>query len=229
MVMNDAFPVLDDVEVWIFDLDNTLYPPHCNLFEQVDRRMAEFISRFLGIDRTAARRLQKRYFREHGTTLNGLMINHGLEPDGYLEYVHDIDVSPVPPSPELDAALARLPGRKIVYTNGSRAHAERVMHRLGVAARFEDIFDIVAADYRPKPDPAAYRALVARFAIDPVRAVMVEDIPRNLEPAHALGMTTVWVRRAHAWSTGGEEGAHIHHTTDDLVAWLEAVAPPTDE
>lgn len=215
---------LDHVETWIFDLDNTLYPASCNLFAQVDRRIGEFIADFLKIDADEARRLQKDYFREYGTTLRGLMTRHGMTPEQFLEYVHAIDVSAVPPSPSLDLALGRIGGRKIIFTNGSVRHAERVMERLGVARRFHGVFDIVAADYRPKPDPAGYARLLERHRVDPRAAAMIEDLPRNLAPAAALGMTTVLVRTGSDWAQDGADGDFIHHVTDDLVAWLEAVA-----
>ena len=213
------------VDVWLFDLDNTLYPSECNLFAQIDAKMMAYIQDLLGLDAEGARALKRRYFHEHGTTMNGLMHNHGIEPAAFLHFVHDIDVSPVPHCAELDAALARLPGRKIVFTNGSVAHAERVMARRGIAHHFEDIFDIVASGYRPKPDAGTYDAVCRRFGVVPARAAMVDDIPRNLEPAHALGMTTVWVRSTHHWSALGEPGAHIHHTVDDLVVWLTGLTP----
>ena len=219
----DGTAALDHVEWWVFDLDNTLYPASCNLFAQVDQRIGEFIAGYLKVDADEARRIQKQYFREYGTTLRGLMSHHALLPDRFLEYVHLIDVSPVPPSPALAAALGRLDGRKIVFTNGSTAHAERVMDRLGVSQHFDGVFDIVAAEYQPKPDPESYRLLLERHRIDPRAAAMLEDLPRNLVPAAALGMTTVLVRTDADWAQDGADGDHIHHVTDDLVGWLEAV------
>lgn len=215
---------LHDTRDWVFDLDNTLYPAACNLFLQVDRRIQQFIMDRFGAGPEEARRIQKGFFHEYGTTLNGLMTHHGVDPAAYLDYVHDIDVSPVPPDPALDAVLARLPGRKLVYTNGSVPHAERVMERLGVARHFDGVFDIVAADYVPKPEPAAFDVFMSRYEVDPARAVMVEDIARNLAPAHACGMTTVWLRSDHHWSGGDENDPHIHHAIDDLVDWLTEVA-----
>jgi putative hydrolase of the HAD superfamily len=214
-------------QAWIFDLDNTLYPAHCNLFAQVDRRIGEFVAAALDLDPGDARVLQKKYFREHGTTLSGLMRNHAIEPAEYLAYVHDIDMSGVPESPELDGALSQLDGRKLIYTNGSARHAENVLRRLGVGHHFEAIYDIVAADYRPKPDAAPYEDLVRRYDIDPARSVMIEDIARNLVPAAALGMATVWLRTHLDWSHDGSDGDHVHHVTDDLVAWL--VALPSED
>ncbi len=221
---NGASPDLDHVEVWIFDLDNTLYPAACNLFDQIDRRMGEFIGRLLTVDRTEARVIQKSYFRQHGTTLRGLMLEHGLDPAEFLDYVHDIDLTPIPPNPDLDQALDRLPGRKLVFTNGSVPHAERVMARLGVAHHFEAVFDIVASDYVPKPDPAPYHRLVDRYRVDPRAAAMFEDIARNLAPAAALGMTTVWVPGNPNWSGPDASGEHVHHVAEDLTAWLADLA-----
>ena len=223
-----ARPRLDHVETWIFDLDNTLYPASSNLFAQVDRRIGEFIAARFDLPYEEARKKQKGYFRDYGTTLRGLMTEHDIDPGEFLEYVHDIDVTPIAPSTALDAALAALPGRRLIYTNGSVRHAEKVMDRLGVTARFEGVFDIVAADYVPKPDPRPYGVLLERHGVNPTRAVMVEDIARNLVPAAALGMTTVWIRSEADWSRpdggGIGTGAHIHHVVDDLVEWLAGVA-----
>ena len=215
--------LLANAEAWVFDLDNTLYPASCNLFAQVDERMRAFISRILDLDPDAAYRLQKQYFRDYGTTLRGLMDRHDLDPTPYLEHVHAIDLSPVAPSPALDEALRRLPGRKIVFTNASADYAGRVLDRLGVSAHFEAVYDIVDADYRPKPVPRVYDDLVARHGLTPQRSVMVEDIARNLAPAAALGMTTVWVRTDSPWSAEGADGGYVDHVTDDLVTWLKAV------
>lgn len=210
-----------EVETWIFDLDNTLYPASCDLFAQVDARMSAFIQDLLSLEPGEARRVQKQYFREHGTTLRGLMDHHQVDPEAFLHYVHDIDFSVVPHAPGLEAALARLAGRKLVFTNATVPYSERVLGRLGITHHMEAIFDIVAADYRPKPEPACYRQLIEEHAIDPGRAVLVEDIARNLAPAAALGMTTVWIPNDTDWSTDGAEDGHVHHVAEDLAAWLE--------
>jgi putative hydrolase of the HAD superfamily len=229
--MNSAVPILrlpavgDPAEmVWVFDLDNTLYPASCNLFKQVDARMAAFIAELLSIEEHEARALQKRYYRDHGTTLRGLMVEHGMTADRFLEFVHAIDVTPVLPNPALDAALGALQGRKLIFTNGSTRHAENVLARLGVGHRFEAIFDIVAADYVPKPDPAAYHGFLRVHAVTPAVACMLEDLPRNLVPAALLGMTTVLVKGTHELTEIDAAGDHIHHVTEDLVAWLDAAA-----
>lgn len=216
---------LRDAECWLFDLDNTLYPPTINLFAEIDQRMRDFIAAHLGLDIDAAYALQKQYFREHGTTLRGLMDRHALAPGPFLDHVHDIDLTLLDPAPDLACALARLPGRKLVFTNASARHAERVMERLGIADQFEAIFDIEAADYRPKPDPVIYGWLLDRHRVDPRAAVMVEDMARNLKPAADLGITTVWIRNAseHArFDLDAED--HLHHVIDDLTLWLTTIA-----
>ena len=184
----------------MFDLDNTLYPAACRLFDQVDARIGQFIVEKLALDAKQARVLQKRYFKEHGTTLSGLMKLHDTDPDEYLDYVHDIDRSAIQPSRELDEALGRLDGRKVIFTNGSADHAQKVMARLEVGHHFDVVFDIAAANYLPKPDPATYRALIDEHAIEPSRAVLIDDISHNLRPAAELGMTTVWVRSEETWA-----------------------------
>jgi putative hydrolase of the HAD superfamily len=208
-------------DVWLFDLDNTLYPARCDLFAQTDRRMGDYISRLLDVPYDDAKRIQKEYWRKHGTSLRGLMVEHGIEPDAFLDYVHDIDYSPVPASPALDAALGRLAGRKIVFTNGTVRHAERVLERLGVAHHFDGIYDIVAAVYVPKPEISVYRDVVGRYNVTPARAVMLDDIAANLKPAHELGMRTVWIRTPESVQrVAGQTLDHVHHQADDLVEWL---------
>ncbi len=208
------------VETWIFDLDNTLYSARYNLFDLVERRIGAFVAETLGLGPEEARRVQKDYFHRFGSTLRGLMVNHGTDPDVFLAYVHDIAVDRVPPNPRLDAALDRLPGRKLVFTNGSTAHAERVIARLGVARHIDGIFDIAAAGYVPKPDRSGYETLVATHGVEPRSAVMVEDISRNLAPAAALGMATVWVRTDSGWGGAGEADEHVDLVIDDLADWL---------
>jgi putative hydrolase of the HAD superfamily len=216
------------IDTWVFDLDNTLYPASCNLFDQIHRRMGEFIAELLGVDLEEAKRLQKIYFREHGTTLRGLMTVHGIDPAAFLDHVHRIDLSPVPRDAALAAALAALPGRKLVFTNGTVRHAENILSHLGIAGHFAGIFDIAACGYVPKPDPAGYAELVRRHAIDPRRAVMIEDMAKNLAPAAALGMTTVWLRGTIDWAREGAEADYVHHVAEALtpfLAELVAVAP----
>ena len=219
-----SFAGWDAVETWVFDLDYTLYPPSAALFAQIEQRMRGYIAEFLGLDLDAAWRLQKEYFHAYGMSLRGLMDFHAMDPAPFLAHVHDIDLSVLDPSPALDAALAALPGRKLIFTNASAHHAERVLQRLGVAEHFEAVFDIVAADYRPKPEPETYLTLIRRHGIDPRQSVMIEDQARNLPPAAALGMTTVWVRcAADQPPTPADALASVHHVVDDLVDWLAAI------
>ena len=218
-----ALAALRQAETWVFDLDNTLYPASTNLFGQIDLRMRDFIAESLDLEPDEARALQKTYFYNYGTTLRGLMEHHAVDAHAFLDYVHAVDIDAVEPSPALDAALARLSGRKLIFTNASAGHAERVMRRLGVERRFDAVFDIADAGFQPKPNPAVYARLVERHRIDPRSTVMVEDIARNLEPAAALGMTTVWVRTDSEWGREDNDAGHVHHVVDDLVAWLGAL------
>ena len=215
---------LDHIETWIFDLDNTLYPTSCRLFEQVDQRMGTFICDLLKLEPAEARALQKRYMTEFGTTLRGLMVNHQCPPERFLEHVHAIDYSVIGRDQRLDGALANLSGRKLIFTNGSVPHAERVMERVGIAHHFDGVFDIVAAGYSPKPQLSAYEGLIRAHAITPSRAALIEDLPRNLIPAAALGMTTVLVKTDSEWAQEHATGDHIHHVTEDLAGWLAETA-----
>jgi putative hydrolase of the HAD superfamily len=219
------------VEAWVFDLDNTLYPAACNLFAQIDRRMGEFIAAHFGIPLEEAQALREAYYLEHGTTLAGLIRRHNVSPHAFLDYVHDIDLDAVTASPELGAALEALPGRKFIFTNGSREHAERVAGRLGVLDRFDDIFDIHALEYiNPKPTREAYQRFMGAHGIVARTSAMFDDLPHNLETAHALGMTTVLIdcrlteRPEHQASAGWSElPAHIHHRTEALAPFLAEI------
>jgi len=218
------------VQTWIFDLDNTLYPSECNLFAQVDQRMGAFIAEFLGVSVEEARRVQKDYYYRYGTTLAGLMREHKLPPERFLDFVHDIDLAPVCEAPALGAALERLPGRKFIFTNGSRAHAERVAAKLGVLHHFDELFDIVAGDYVPKPSAQAYDRFCQAHGVEAATSAMFEDIPHNLEAPHALGMATVLVRSSYfdhpSQKSIGEWRVlppHVHHITGDLTGFLEEV------
>ena len=215
---------LAEIDCWIFDLDNTLYPASCRLFDQIHKRMGEFIAARLQVDLDEAKRVQKALFREYGTTLRGLMTVHSVAPHDFMDHVHQIDLSPVPPDPALVAALTTLPGRKLVFTNGSVRHAENILGHLGIAGQFSGIFDVEACNWIPKPDPAGYDTLVRRFDVVPRRAAMIEDMAKNLVPAAALGMTTVWLRGTVDWAVEGAEGDHIHHIIDELAPWLAGVA-----
>ena len=217
------------VETWIFDLDNTLYPHDVNLWQQVDVRIRDYIARFLALDPDEAQRVQKDYYRRYGTSLRGLMIEHGMSPGDFLDFVHAIDHSALAPDPVLGAAIAQLPGRKLVLTNGTRAHADAVMQRLGINQHFEDIFDIMAAELEPKPSAQTYDRFLRLHQVDPQRAAMFEDLARNLAVPHTLGMTTVLVvPRGDApareqWELEGRDAPHVDHVTNDLAGFLAAI------
>jgi len=206
---------------WIFDLDNCLYPASTGLFELIDERMGIFIQQLLDCDPVEAKRVQKAHFHQHGTTLAGLMREHQVDPHHFLEDVHAIPLDRVSRDERLARGLARLPGRKIVFTNGDAPYARRVLAALGISERFDELHDIHASELRPKPDEHGYRLLLDRLGIDPADAVMVEDMAQNLKPAKKLGMTTVWV------DNGSERGDHGHHpdyidlTIADVGEWLE--------
>lgn len=228
--MTDAQPDLSHIDAWVFDLDNTLYPADCNLFGQIDARMATYVRRLLGCGEAEARRLQKHYYVKYGTTMSGLMREHHVSPRDFLDYVHDIDHSVVAPNPALADAIAALPGRRYIFTNGSVKHAETVAGRLGLAALFDAVFDIEAANYTPKPHRETYDRFVAAHGVAPARAAMFEDLAHNLQSAFDLGMTTVLVASGAAWiadepagkrpARPGESHPHVHHVTDDLAGFL---------
>jgi putative hydrolase of the HAD superfamily len=211
-------------ETWVFDLDNTLYPASSSLFPQIHTRMGLFIAETLKVDAKTADTLQRKYYREHGTTLRGLMLAHQIEPDAFLSYVHEIDCSVLPAAPRLDAALSRIPGRKLVFTNGSLRHAENVLNHLGLSHHFHGMFDIKAANYIPKPAIETYHLMIEQFNFDPTKAVMFEDLAHNLKAASELGMTTVWVKEeGHSFAEGPEpeDVSYIDHVTNDLAGWID--------
>ena len=220
-------------DTWVFDLDNTLYPAECDLFAQIDERMTDFVARFLRMEKAEARALQKQYYAEHGTTLKGMMSLHGMAPEEFLSHVHEIDLSPLPHLPGLCDAIAALPGRKLVYTNGSRRHAERVTAHMQLTASFDGLFGIEDSQFHPKPTQAAYDAFCAHHDVDPARAVFFEDLERNLKPAHAMGFATVLVGSAKDWShepvearpASAEDADHPHvdYLTNDLTGFLQDV------
>ncbi len=224
----------DHIDTWIFDLDNTLYPASCDLFSQVDHRMGSFIAEKLGVPYAHARHLQKAYYRQFGTTLAGLMQVHKMKPDAFLEYVHDIDLSVLPELPDLAAAIERLPGRRLIFTNGSRRHAESVAQKIGVLHLFEDICDIAACEFVPKPDRDAFDRMIRLHNVKAEGAAMFEDMPHNLISPHDLGMTTVFVHsdyidhpaqlKVREWRQLPD---HVHHMTRNLTEFIAtAIAMP---
>jgi putative hydrolase of the HAD superfamily len=222
-------PRFAHVRDWIFDLDNCLYPASAGLFDLIDERMGAYIQRLLGCDAEEAKRVQKAHFHEHGTTLAGLMREHDVDPHHFLEDVHDIALERVPSDERLGRLLQRLPGRRFVFTNGDAPYARRVLDRIGVAEHFDELHDIHASSYRPKPDPHGYALLCERFGIDPERALLVDDMAQNLGPAKALGMTTIWV------DNGSERGNHnydsqiVDERITDVGEWLESILGDKDE
>lgn len=218
------------VDTWVFDLDNTLYPAHTNLFAQVDVRIRDYVRKLLETSQEEAQVLQRGYYKTYGTTLRGLMIEHGISPDEFLEYVHDIDHSGVAPDPRLGAAIERLPGRKFIMTNGTKKHAEKTAQALGIDHHFEDIFDIVAAGLLPKPHRETYDTFLHLHGIEPMRSAMFEDLSRNLAVPHLLGMRTVLVvpqgtREVFRedWEMEGRDEPHVEFVTDDLGAFVERI------
>jgi putative hydrolase of the HAD superfamily len=218
---------LAEIDTWVFDLDNTLYPGTCKLYAEVEQRMGAFIMGELRLDHDGAHALRRRFLERHGTTLKGLMLEYGMAPERFLDYVHEIDLSAVAEDRALGAAIASLPGRKLIFTNGTKRHAERVLARLGLGAHFAAIHDIIACDYTPKPEPAAYEGFVRRHDVAPARAAMIEDMARNLPPAAALGMTTIWVKDGPHPEEGGHS-AHIHYAIEHaaLAPFLAAIGTP---
>lgn len=216
------------VNEWVFDLDNTLYPHHSNLFSQIDVKMTDYFTQLLQLPREEARVLQKKYYKEYGTSLQGLMTLHNVDPDDFLEKVHDIDYSWLDPDPALGEAIKALPGRKFIFTNGDRGHAERTARQLGILDHFEDIFDIVAADLVPKPASATYDKFRALHRVNADKAAMFEDLSRNLIAPKELGMRTVLIVPNNFEATFSEtwerdELAHVDHITDDLTSFLNAI------
>jgi putative hydrolase of the HAD superfamily len=216
-------PSFAHVRDWIFDLDNCLYPASTGLFALIDERMTAYIQRLLDCDPTEARRVQKAHFHEHGTTLAGLMRENDVDPDDFLRDVHDIPLDRVQCDERLARLLPRLPGRRFVFTNGDAPYARRVLEAIGLHSHFDDLHDIHASSYRPKPDPHGYTLLCERFGIDPKQALLADDMAQNLGPAKALGMTTVWV------ANGSERGGHGYHESvadyriTDVGEWLESI------
>jgi putative hydrolase of the HAD superfamily len=217
------------VTSWVFDLDNTLYPHHL-LWQQVDDRIRSFIVDFLKVSPDEAFRLQKDYYKRYGTTMRGLMMEHALNHEDYLEYVHEIDHSVLEANPPLGAMLQALPGRKLILTNGTRKHADAVMNKLGIHEHFEDVFDIVAGELEPKPSARMYERFLEKHDVDPAKAAMFEDLARNLSVPHAMGMTTVLVVpspdnkvKRETWELQGRDDPHIDHVTDNLTEFLRSV------
>lgn len=210
---------------WIFDLDNTLYATSTGLYDQIDRRMGDYIAQTLDLSPARARRVQKDYYHRYGTTLRGLRERHNIDAAHFMDFVHDIDHDVLVPDAALERALAAAGRRRFVFTNGSLSHAERVLAALGIAHLFDGIFDMAHADYMPKPEPAAYEAMFAHFGISGRRALMVDDMKRNLKPAAERGVYTVWLKTDYPWASLSVDEArppYVHAEIEALVPFLEA-------
>jgi putative hydrolase of the HAD superfamily len=223
----DFRPDFRHVKSWIFDLDNTLYCASNGIFAQIEGRMTEYVMAFLKLPREAAYARQKALYQRYGTTLNGLMREHGASPDDYLHYVHDIDLSSLAADTDLAAAIEKLPGRRFVFTNGCRDHAARILDRLGMSALFDEVWDIRTIAFQPKPQAQAYESVVAAAGLNCSQSAMFDDIARNLVPARALGMTTVWLQSDAPWGKHGPQmdvaAGDIDHQTDNLTRFLHTI------
>jgi putative hydrolase of the HAD superfamily len=221
----------DHVTTWIFDLDNTLYSHEAQVWPQIDDRITLYVANLFGIDAMSARALQKHYYHKYGTTLRALMSEHDIDPHDFMDFVHDIDHRHIELNAALGEAIERLPGRRLILTNGSRRHAEAVAAKIGILDHFEDVFDLADANFTPKPNREAYDIFLARYAIDPAEAAMFEDIAKNLRAPHELGMTTTLVvpRTTDPFRDAFEQEAveepHINYITDDLAGFLAEHTP----
>ncbi len=214
---------LKNIKYWLFDLDNTLYSGASKVFDQVDKKMTEFISTKLKIEKEEARKIQKNYFIEYNTTLNGMIKNHKIDANEFLEFVHDIDLSFLKEDKKLDIEMKKIRGKKIIFTNGSRAHANNVTKKLGIQRHFDDIFDIANADFIPKPSLVTYKKLIEKYKIEPQYCIFIEDIARNLKPAYELGMKTVWIINDEPWAAEFSDSEFINYKTDELSKFLKEI------
>ncbi len=212
-----------DVELWIFDLDNTLYPRPEKMWQLVHDKMQGYIIDLLDIDQPSAAAMQTDYFQKYGLTMRGLMIHHDVDPDAFNDFVHDIDISEIQPNPALGQAIAALPGRRVIHSNANMAHVENVLGRLGIADAFDAAYDIRTSRYEPKPAESAYQRVLEETGGDPARAAMFEDIAHNLKVPHALGMRCVYVPTACDWASLGAGDEHVHFVAEDLTAFVQAL------
>jgi putative hydrolase of the HAD superfamily len=216
-------PALSHVDCWIFDLDLTLYTPEHGIMGQVRDRIATYVERFFDIGSDEAHRIRHDYWQRYGTTLRGLMTEHGVDPHGYLEFVHDVDLSALEPCAALRSGIESLPGRKLIFTNADLPYAQRVLKARGLTGLFEDVFDIHRMEHRPKPSPPSYDALCRALEIDPQSALFVEDSAPNLEPAKAMGMTTIWIDHDFHDDPGGAPPSFVDVRTPGAIQWLEGL------
>ena len=214
---------LQKIKYWIFDLDNTLYSGKTKVFEQVEKKMSKFISEKINVSIDEAKKIQKNYFHEYNTTLNGMIKNHKIDPDEFLEFVHDIDIDFLKKDLKLNEELKKLDGKKIIFTNGSKKHALNVIQRIGIDQYFDGIFDIVDSKFIPKPLIEPYNKLVEKHKIDPNLCAFVEDIARNLKPAYEMGMVTVWIENDEPWAKKFSDANFISFKTNNLSEFLKKI------
>ena len=211
------------IKYWLFDLDNTLYSGKTRVFEQVEKRMSKYVSDKLNISIDKAKKIQKNYFHKYNTTLNGMIKNHKINPEEFLESVHDINIDFLQKDLELAKEMEKLEGKKIIFTNGSKKHAINVTKRIGINQYFDDIFDIVDSDFIPKPAIEPYKKLVEKHKIDPKLCVLIEDIARNLKPAYEMGMKTIWIENDEPWAKKFSDSSFVNYKTNNLIEFLKKI------
>ena len=214
---------LAKIKYWIFDLDNTLYSGDTKVFDQVDKKMSKFISEKLNVSLEEAKKIQKNYFHEYNTTLNGMIKNHEIDANEFLEFVHDVDLDFLKEDKLLKQEISNLNGKKFIFTNGSKAHAANVTKRIGIENLFDGVFDIVESDFIPKPSIEPYKKIIEKFKIEPQYSIFIEDIARNLKPAHELGMKTVWIKNDEPWAAKFSDSDFINYKTDNLAKFLKEI------
>ena len=211
------------IKYWIFDLDNTLYSGQTKVFEQVDKKMSAFIAEKLNINIQEAKKIQKEYFHKYNTTLSGMIKHHKIDANEFLEFVHDVNLDFLEKNKELEKEIARISGKKIIFTNGSKAHAENVTKKIGINKLFDGVFDIVDANFMPKPSMESYKKVIQKYKIEPQYCIFIEDIARNLKPAHELGMKTVWIKNDEPWAAKYSDEEFINYKTDSLAKFLKEI------
>ena len=214
---------LTKIKYWLFDLDNTLYSGQTKVFDQVDKKMSSFISKKLNIPVEEAKKIQKEYFHKYSTTLSGMMKHHNIDANEFLEFVHDVNLDFLKEDKDLEIEISRIKGKKIIFTNGSKAHAKNVTKKIGIDKLFDGVFDIVESNFIPKPSLEAYKMLIQKYKIEPQYCILVEDIARNLKPAHELGMKTVWIKNDEPWAAKFSDAEFINYKTDKLSNFLRKI------
>ena len=214
---------LTKIKYWLFDLDNTLYSGDTKVFDQVDKKMSKFISEKLNVSIEEAKKIQKNYFHQYNTTLNGMIKNHKINADEFLEFVHDVDLDFLKADKPLEQEISNLVGKKFIFTNGSKAHVSNVTKRIGIEKLFDGVFDIVESDFIPKPSIEPYKKIIEKYKIEPQYSIFIEDIARNLKPAHELGMKTVWIKNNEPWAAEFSDSKFINYKTDNLAKFLKEI------